>query len=192
MFGVKRSLQLRKTGFTLIELLIAMAIIAILAAVIVPNLTLVRPEYQRKAFFQQLNGLMNLATAGAIADGVSYQLFFDIKNKIISVRKDSGRKDAKNQAIFELVQVPYGNATFEIPDGYVFKNFYIEGADELRRQGATTEVWFFVTPSGLTQTVVINILDILDVSRSEQGEIIGLVLNPFTAQFTRYDTIQKP
>ena len=172
--------------------MVAIAIIALLATMIIPNLGVIRPEYQRKAFVQKLNSMMNLATAGSIADGRTYQLFFDIKNKLVSVRKDSGRKDSKNQAIFELVQVPYGDASFEIPDGYVFKNFYIEGADELRRHGATNEVWFFVTPSGLAQTVVINIIDTLDVSRSEQGEIIGLVLNPFTAQYSEYDTFQKP
>ena len=172
--------------------MVAIAIIALLATMIIPNLGVVRPEYQRKAFVQKLNSLMNLATAGAIADGRVYQLFFDIKKKIISVRKDAGRKDAKGQIIFELVQVPYGTASFEIPDGYNFRNFYIEGNDELRRQGSTFEVWFFVTPAGLTQAVVINLIDTLDTSRSEQGEIMGLVLNPFTAQFTRYDTLQKP
>lgn len=175
----------------MIELVIALAIIALLATIIVPNLAPVRPEYQRKAFIEQLNGLMNLAAAGAISDGVVHQLFFDIKNKVILVRKDTGRKE-KNEAIFAPIQVPYGEAQLAIPDGYVFRNFYIEGNDELRRQGATTEVWFFVTPSGLTQTAVINIIDSLDTSRSEQGEIMGLVLNPFTAQFTRYDTLQKP
>lgn len=180
-------------GFTFIELVIALAILALLGTIVIPNLMPARPGYERKAFVAQLNGMMNATAAGAIADGVVYQLFFDVKNKFITIRKDSGRTDSKGEPVFVDADIPYGTVTIAIPEGYQFKNFFIEGADEVGGKASKTlEIWFFVVPTGLCQSVIINLFDTLDTARFEQGEPMSLVLNPFTAQFVYHETFQKP
>jgi hypothetical protein len=60
-----------------------------------------------------------------------------------------------------------------------------------RFEGRGTEnIWFFVAASGLAQPVTINLVDDNDRSAG-RARSIGLVLNPFSAQFKEYDTFQK-
>ena len=52
-------------------------------------------------------------------------------------------------------------------------------------------VWFYIIPEGMTQDVVLNFIDTNDAYDGHPRQV-GLVLNPFTAQFKEYDEFQKP
>jgi hypothetical protein len=56
---------------------------------------------------------------------------------------------------------------------------------------SSDKVWFFVIPEGLTQAVTINLFDTKDLLQNKKPRPVGLVLNPFSAQFSVYDQFQK-
>ena len=55
----------------------------------------------------------------------------------------------------------------------------------------TGETWFYVVPDGMTQRVTINMTDSQDIDSGGRPAKIGLVLNPFNAQFATHDTFKK-
>ena len=79
-------------------------------------------------------------------------------------------------------------------DNFEFKNFYIGKRDEIAmtlRGAQRGKLWFYITPEGLAQPVIINLIDTAEVIE-EKGLAFSLVLNPFLVQFKEYDTFQRP
>lgn len=185
-----------KNGFTLFEILIALALIALLGTVIVPNLTTRVPAAERKAFVANLNALVGFAWQQALITNKLHKVSVDLGKKLISVsvRSDAPADSKQKDEPFEPIKQANIKTSLVWPDNLVVKNFYIEGFDEAARYGSgrkMEETWFFIVPEGLAQDVVINITDTKDRSRGRPKQI-GLVLNPFTAQFKEYGTFQQP
>lgn len=182
-----------KFGFTLLEILIAIAIIAVMAIVVVPNMGNKRPGAERKAFVAKLNALTQLAWQNALAQNRLHRILFDFKKKTVSVEQATDQKDAQGQPKFMPSKITYLDTQIEWPEYLQIKNFFIEGFDEAKRFVGrdTGETWFFVVPDGLTQKVTINITDTADRLVNGRPKKIGLVLNPFNAQFKTYDTFKK-
>ena len=182
-----------KHGFTLIEILIAVALMTIMAVVIVPNLGTKKAGQERTAFLARLNSLTQLAWQNALVQNKLYKVLFDFKKKTVSLEQETTQKDSKGQPKFEPVQVTYLETSIPWPAYLHIKNFFIEGFDEATRFGGrdTGETWFFVVPDGMTQRVVINVTDSEDRDASGRPKKIGLVLNPFNAQFIAHDTFKK-
>ena len=85
--------------------------------------------------------------------------------------------------------------TVAIPASFSFKQFFVEGYDEIGKYGVGKKLeslWFFIVPDGLSQSVIINIVNKKEKGTAERFRPIGLVLNPFMVQFKAYDTFQKP
>jgi len=185
--------QSNRTAFTLIELMVAIAVIAIMATIIVPNIFRLQPRYERKQFIADLNSLVRYGQQHAITSGKVQQIFVNITKKMMELRSPSGKKDAQGQDEYTLVQRMYVPTHINIPASAQIKNFIIEGFDEVGKytNSKTAELWFFIVPEGLTQEVIINFLDTNDKMYNGKPRPIGLVLNPFTAQFKEYDTFQK-
>lgn len=181
-----------RLGFTLIEILVAIALIAIMATIVIPNIRPRAARDERKQFISKFNTLLQLAQHDALMTGKTQKIFIDLEKKVIQLQTETGKVDAQNEPIFEPPRGSYFNTTFSWPKNLDVKNFYIEGYDELERWGGRSagKVWFFIVPSGLTQTVIINVLDTND-KKAGQPRPIGLVLNPFSAQFKEYDSFQK-
>lgn len=183
------------TAFTLIELLVALAIISVLATILVPNLTRITPDYERKTFFAQLNALLLYGKQDAISNYKLHQVSFDFDKKKIELLYETGERDSKGESEYKPVQNDYIKSSIDIPDAIEIKNFFIDGTgfDEMAKfsGGKTGAVWFYIVPEGLAQEVVINMVDTKDVLYDGKPRPFGLVLNPFTAQFKEYDTFQK-
>jgi type II secretion system protein H len=68
---------MRKKGFTLIELVVVMAIMAIVAAVVLPRLDPFVPSRRLKSAARTLSGTITLAYGESIARNKTYRLYLD-------------------------------------------------------------------------------------------------------------------
>lgn len=182
-----------KQGFTLIELIITIAVVAMLAAVIVPNLMRSQPNYERKSFIAALNGLLKYAQSNAIITYTNQQIVLDLEHHFIELRGQTDEKDPQGGFVYKKIQGPYTNTTIKIPENIEIKNFIIEGFDEVGKSSTrkTGQVWFFIVPEGMAQEVTMNFVDKKDRLYNDKPRATGLVLNPFTVQFKEYDSFQK-
>lgn len=182
-----------KSGFTLIEILVAITILVVMAAIVAPRLAPKRPKEERKAFVAQLNALTQLAWQTALTTNVLQRILFDFKKKTVSVEQSTGEKDNKGDLKFTPLQRTYLETTISWPENLQIKNFFLEGFDEMKRFSGrdTGETWFYIVPDGMTQRVTINMLDTQDMQPDGRLAKVGLVLNPFTAQFVAYDTFKQ-
>ncbi len=175
--------------------MVAIAIIALLATITIPNLWRMQPSYERKEFIAALNALTLYGKQNAITNYKLHQVSVDFDKKQIELLYDTGEKDTKGEIAYKPVASGYLNSVIPIPESLDIQNFYIDGTgfDEMakfkgRKTGA---VWFYIVPEGLAQEVVINLLDTKNTLYNGKPRQVGLVLNPFTAQFKEYDSFQK-
>lgn len=180
------------SGFGLLEIMIAIAIIGLAMAVVVPNYQGRQPKYEREQFIAQLNGLVGFARQNAIMTNNVHKVVFKFDERRAWLEAATGaQKDSESE--FAPIKSSSQRARISWPEQFSFKNFFIERFDELARFSgrATEEIWFFVIPEGLAQEVVINFNDTKDkINRKPRP--VGLVLNPFNAQFKVYDAFAQP
>lgn len=182
-----------KPGIGLVELMLAIALLGVVAAIVVPNLTKKNPKEVRKRFFISLNAFTKFAWQKAVITGKVQRVEFDLDAKRVTMMESSGKLDQEGKPGFQPVRSDYIKTTLKIPATFSFKNFYVESFDEMARStvSETGAVWFYIVPEGLSQSVIINLVDISD-KVGGKGRPVGLVLNPFSAQFKVYDVFKTP
>jgi prepilin-type N-terminal cleavage/methylation domain-containing protein len=175
-----------KQGFTFIELMVVILLLGIVATMIVPNLQQRLPGYKRKAFVSELNTLLSLGWQNALIAQKVIRVFFDLKNRTVKLEVEE--PGPGNTLVAKPLAQSYRKTSYEWPETLEIRNFFIDGTDEFRSDRDVFTIWFYVVPEGLSQEIIINVLD-----TSQTPNIrLGLVLNPFTAQLKEYDTFQKP
>lgn len=178
-------------GFTLIELLLVLALIAIFLSFL-PAMQQRGPRYEREQFIERLNGLCRFAWQQTMATHLLHEINFDLKRRVVTVRKHmAGAYDEKRFPKTEPVKRTV-HSQLSWPVHIQIKQFILEGFDEVARFGSkdTGEIFFYIMPEGLSQQVTINMVDKKDTIDGKVRKN-GLVLNPFTAQFSVYDEFQK-
>jgi type II secretion system protein H len=122
----------REAGFSLVEMLIVIAIIAIMAAVAIPNIAGYLRNYKVRGAAQQVAGEMQQARAKAIMGNVNAGITFAI------VDADSYRFVSDDALLANPVDTPYVGALHELPEGVRFVSG-ATGVTSLRfnRMGAT-------------------------------------------------------
>lgn len=180
-------------GFSLLEMLVVIMIIGILGTMIVPNFQRSTPRYEREAFIARLNTLVQYAWQQALMTHKIYRVIVDVGKKTITLAVQAPEKDRSGEDVFKPIVNSVEDTQIVIPDQIVIKQFFVEGFDMMTKHGrnATASIWFYIIPEGMVQNVVINCNDTKDL-QNDHALAVGLVLNPFSAQFKVYDTFQKP
>lgn len=183
-------LKNKQSGYTLLELMIVFLVVAVIATVLGPSLfTSRKPRYEREEFVARLNSLVSVAAQQAILERAVHSLEFDFKKRFVEIKRAPyPGAQADN---FEPVK-GLSSAHYTWPEQFEIKQFIVGGSDLMKAfsRKDTGEAWFFVVPDGMTQEVIINFLDTKDTI-DDNARKVGLVLNPFTAQFKTYDLFQK-
>jgi prepilin-type N-terminal cleavage/methylation domain-containing protein len=183
---------INKPGFTLIEIMVAIVIIALIAAAVVPRFG-GQPLKRRQAFVSELNALLGLGWQQALTKNTIHRVTLNFEKKLFTLQADEGAGLGDTKG-FQEVKVPYVSSDMKLPDNYEIKQFFIAGHDEMQRFSGKElkTAHFFIVPEGLVQAVVINALDKSDLDEQGRAVRFGIVLNPFSGQWTYHDSFQKP
>lgn len=180
-----------RAGFSLLELLIVIAIAGVMGAALIPLLTSMQPGYGRKQFVSKLNSLVQFGWQQAVITKKVHRVLFDIKNRKASLEVEA-EKSTQAKVVFEPLKQAFMSTAMTWSDSIIIKQLFIEGFDEMKRftSGKTETVWFYIVPDGMVQAVTINFLD-KEQLIDGKPKPVGLVLNPFTAQFKVYHAFAK-
>jgi len=183
--------MIRQRAFTLIEVMISLAIIAMLAALVLPNLRTRTPRHEREKFVARLGAQVQAAWQHALVTHTLHKVVFDFKKRRVHVAYATKQRDEKGQLRFKTLNNWHGVQPMVWEPQFKIKQFIIEGFDEMTRfsDRAVAESFFYVVPDGLTQAVTINFFDTKDTIGRKPRQC-SLVLNPFTARFSYYDSFQ--
>lgn len=180
-------------GFTLFQLLVALGIIGLLGAALVPNLRRENPAQERKNFVSELNKLMSYAWFNGVTQNKVQRIVFDFNASIVRLEQQTQKTEHPGQeAEYVPIKRTHTATSLAWPKHYEIKNFFIEGYDEAAKySGSLDTTWFFLVPDGLTQDVILNIVDTKNIKSSRKGTPFSLVLNPFSAQFKEFNHFQN-
>jgi prepilin-type N-terminal cleavage/methylation domain-containing protein len=181
-----------RKGFTLLEIIVAIAIIGLISAIIIPNFMRRAPSYERQEAVANLNALAQLAWQNALIEDKIHKLKFNLKTGRVFLEIATGEY-GKEEPTFKPLERMHVSTEFIWPEHLEIRQFIVEKFDVMTLYvGKRSEtVWFFIMPDGLAQDVIINFFDIKDQLPDGKARPIGLVLNPFNVQFKEYDTFQK-
>lgn len=181
-----------KQGFTLIEIMIVIFIMGLMARIIVPNFQQRTPRYERQQFIARLNALCRFAWQQAVSHRALTRVFFDFEKRDVVVQEQINPAQGEDDKNFRVAKGDPDHVHFSWAPQFAFRNLFIEGFDEMSRYAGskTGKSWFYITPTGIAQQVTINVSDTKD-KRDNKMRPIGLVLNPFTAEFKVYDEFKK-
>lgn len=180
-----------RTGLGLIEVVITIAILALVGTIAVPLVLRKNPRQERHLALAKLNSLVSFAQRQAILTGKQQKIEFRFPN--VRLLSATDKKDSDGSPVYEPMKGAPVATEMTLAKNFEIKQFLIDGKDEMARFISATVkiVWFFVMPSGVTQAVVLNIIDKQDGPRGSKGRQVGWVLNPFSAQFKEHDEFQK-
>ena len=93
----------RRHGFTLMELMITIAILAIMSAIVIPNLIGWFPQYRLNAAARDMVSTMQMARLKAIKENTDIIVAINVANDTVTVFEDDGRgsADADNNGILD-------------------------------------------------------------------------------------------
>lgn len=187
MFGKNK-----KGGFSLLEMLVVIAIIGVLGTIMVPNIQRSTPRYEREEFIARFNTLLQYGWQQSLVTHNIQRINVDVGKRLITLTAASGEKDSSGELIFKPIINSVYDTECTMPDQIQIKQFFIEGFDMMTKHGnrKSASVWFYIVPEGMVQSVVINFVDTKDLQENHP-QSVGLILNPFTAQFKAYETFQK-
>lgn len=185
MFGKLKN----NKGFSFIEIVVAIALIALMATIVVPRFGSRNFKAERDKLISKLDTTLLLGYQNALSTGKLHRVYIDLEKKLIRLEVDSGKTNSQKVAEFKGVDIPYVRSDIKF-ENFEIINLYINKNDKLSGRGVTKQTWFFISPSGLTQEVILNMKYTKNPENTNAN--FALILNPFTAQFKTYDEFQKP
>ena len=181
-------------GFSLLEVIVFIGIFAAIMAIGMSTMQRQRTwRYERETFIARLNALLFTGWKNAITTNKLHRISWDLgKRKVIIAAATDAIDSKSGETVFKPLAGKYSTTSLTIPETIKIENFIIEGYDEMKKYTGNQmpQFWFYLAPNGLTQEVTINFWDMKD-RVEKKPRPIGLVLNPFNAQFESYDTFKK-
>jgi prepilin-type N-terminal cleavage/methylation domain-containing protein len=177
-----------KDGITLIEVLVAIAIMAIVGSLVVPQFLRIDPKRERNAALNNLNALVSMARNSAVTTQRVHRMVFDIATGRVITEIALPKKNDDGSLAFAVPQQLGNFRSIMLPKQLKIRNFFIEGVDEMNQPDRTTNrVWFYITAQGRAQAVVITVVDTYEL-HSGKPKSFTLSLNPFSVSFDAYET----
>jgi prepilin-type N-terminal cleavage/methylation domain-containing protein len=178
----------KSKGFTLLEVLVVIFLIGLMTTLFFVNIRTLSPIDERTEFFTRLNSLVQFAWNNALTSNKVHKVVFDLDSNQVYL------EEQENSGSYKPVTGAYINPIIEWPENLEIQQAFIEhNQDELAGLGQVKrKVWFFIMPDGIAQAVTINGLDYATLETQGKATQFSLVLNPFSAQFTSYDSFQQP
>ena len=140
-----------KQGFSLLEIMVVILLLGIVATIVVPNLQQRVPGHKRKAFISELNTFMAFGWQDALATQKILRVFFDIENRVVKIDNEEPGPSV-NEVVYKPITQTYRTTSYEWPEEIEFKNFFIDGVDELNQpERKTSSLWFYIMAEGLSQ-----------------------------------------
>lgn len=181
----------QQSGFSLLELMIVFALIAMLGALVVPNIFRVKPGAVQKEFLSSLDSLIQQTVARSVVEQKVHQIYFDIKQEFVQMRqKDPKSIELKTHKQFTQVKDSQYTTQIPLPKDFKIKNFFINGIDEVNHAAQLEDVLFYSMPDGTSQPVVVNITH--EHEDAAQDSSFSFVINPFYARMSVYEAFQAP
>lgn len=162
----------RAPGFTLLELMVVVLIIALAASVVIPRFK--RPV-TKDQFVQRLSLLAQIGRNQAMVTNKQHRIWFDIKQKTVTLERETGEKKASGELVFQQVPAQYTKTVIAWPEELELVSFAI---NEKVDRGDIRTVYFMIMPGGLTQRVTIALRD------ATTDDVFSMIINPFTGRFT--------
>jgi prepilin-type N-terminal cleavage/methylation domain-containing protein len=122
-------------GFSLIEMMLVVCVISILAAMVIPQIGAVRPQFQGDGVMRVVMGELNAAREMAIAQRRAMRLGFVGTNRLQIVREEIGGQTTVVRDVYFEAGVHYGLAAGagDTPDGYGNSSAtYFNGAAQVK------------------------------------------------------------
>lgn len=191
MLGPKKTiLGYNTVGFTTLELIIAITLVGVMAMIVISNFGhQSKLSARRTEFLANLNLFLANARYDTLVSGKLHKILLDLNKQQFSAHISTGTKDSQGELKF--VSAPVENCPWS--QKFEPTAIYINTKNMLHAfEGGSEQVWFYLTPDGLSQNVIINFSDLDEVGQLGSGGEYSLVLNPFSVQFELYETFQQP
>jgi len=145
--GAARSRRdLAARGFSLIEIMVVVAIIALVAAAVLPQVTYLA-GVQMKSSARTIAGAVRITYATAVTSRNYYRIVFDLNEHSYRVEKKSG-----NQYVLADEPLLQGQT---LPDSVYFKRVEVAGQTCVSDANCTATIYF--TPGGYVEEAAIYI-----------------------------------
>lgn len=158
---------MKKAGFTILELMIVILILGLIAAMGVPRF-LRSGRTPTEDFIGRLNVLTQEAVQLCEQTHKPHRVFFDLLAKKVSVQTAVGAVVLKG---------------IEIPDAVEIQDVLINGKSQFTTGSEKRTVYFLINPDGISQEVVLILIDHKVRASNPARGLYSFYLNPFTSVF---------
>ncbi len=182
MFGTSK-------GFTFIEITLAIAIIGVMAAFLMPRLFMRPALTPVDEFAQNLGALVQAGVIDALDSGRAQRVMFDFKNSTVKLEtlQQRGGDPSSSTAQFMPSTSMAAATEIAIPDQEQVRiEQMFVGNEELLGGAKSKSAWFFIGSDGRVQEVTIVLVDV------ERDAAVSLITNPFSGNLVMYAGARKP
>lgn len=177
----------------MLEMMVAVFLIGVLAAVILPRAIGRAPEASWQSVLADLNNILSFARQEAIMQRKNYRVTFIPKGKgrdVVLVEEEKATPDDARKKVFEQVSSGYFDTKYLLPDGIKIRSFYL-GNQFVAEEENRGKYFCYILPDGLVQDVTLH-LHRPHQDQAKKKDDATFNSMPFLGIFTMRDGYIKP